>query len=232
MKAYFVTGTDTDVGKTTVSMALLAAAGFRGLHRACMKPVESGCKRGRDGNLIPADAIRLAELCGSMKRLSQICPYRFEKPIAPGVAAEAAGKTIDLQGIQDTFHSLTFKKPDFALVEGAGGFLVPLGDRRVIADMACYLGLPLLVVARPGLGTINHTLLTIESARMRGLRVAGVVFSNPQKKPETLTESNAREIVRAGEVLYLGCLPRVDIRSAEALADAAETSLDCNYLMQ
>ena len=231
MKAYFVTGTDTDVGKTTVSMALLAAATRRGLQTRCMKPVESGCKRARDGSLTPADATRLAGVCSSKQSLMTTCPYRFQEPVAPGMAAEARGITIDLNRIEERYRSLAFDKPDFILVEGAGGLLVPLGGKRLIADMACKLGLPLLVVARPGLGTINHTLLTVQGARLRGLRVAGVIFSNQQKKLDKLTGPNAQEIALLGEVRYLGCLPKVDTRSVSAMADAAESSLDCDYLM-
>ncbi|MCG8422937.1 MAG: dethiobiotin synthase [Proteobacteria bacterium] len=231
MKAFFVTGTDTGVGKTTVSTALLAAASQRGLRTACMKPVESGCKQTLDGRLLPVDATELAAVASMKQDLEAVCLYRFAAPVAPGVAAERAGRTIDFELVKRRFSTLIAMKPDFLLVEGAGGLLVPMGAGRMIADLIALLQIPMLVVARPGLGTINHTLLTIAVARQHRLDVAGLVFSCQEPDGEPLVTSNVREITRASQVRYLGCLPHLSARTLTALAEAAERSLECSFLM-
>lgn len=165
----FVTGTDTGVGKTFVACALLGALRARGLDVGAMKPVETGV--GPEG---PEDARRLREAAGAEDPLEEVCPQRFALPAAPSVAAEAEGRRVELGGLRAAFARLRARH-DLLLVEGAGGLLVPLDARTSMADLAAELAFPLLVVARARLGTINHTLLTLEVARARGLPVAGVV---------------------------------------------------------
>lgn len=208
MKAFFVTGTDTGVGKTTVSVAILAAAARRGLATGAMKPAESGCARGADGALVPADAEALRAVCTVGQSLDDICPYRLAEPVAPAVAAARAGISIDLAEIARCYRRLQARAPDLALVEGAGGLLVPYAESLCAADIARALELPILIVARPDLGTINHTLLTVEAARARGLTVAGVVFSRARAGTDLILEaSNAEEIERLGHVRCFGTLP-------------------------
>jgi dethiobiotin synthetase len=222
--AYFVTGTDTAVGKTTVGRALLAAATARGLRTRCCKPVESGCARAADGSLIPHDAEALWAATDRIQSRESVCLYRFEDPVAPGVAAERAGQAIDLAAIARHVGSLGESAPDFLLVEGAGGLLVPLGAGQTIADLALLLSFPLLIVARPGLGTINHTLLTIEAARARGLTVGGVIFSAADGASDPAgMASNAAEIHKASGVLVLGELPYLPGASPQELARAIES---------
>lgn len=224
MIGYFVTGTDTGVGKTTVSRALLAAASARGLRTRCFKPAESGCSRAADGNLIPRDAYALWEATDRTQPLESVCLYPFEEPVAPGVAAARLGTSIDLRAIVADVSAVQADAPDFLLVEGAGGLLVPLGGRQSIADMAVLLGLPLLIVARPTLGTINHTLLTIEAAQGRGLAVHGVIFSADRAVAAGDIASNAAEIVSGGGVPVLGTLPYQHDLSLYPLAAAIEAT--------
>jgi dethiobiotin synthetase len=171
-RGFFVTGTDTGVGKTLVACALAAELRARGLDVGAMKPVETGV--GRAG---PLDALALAAAAGAGDPLDAVCPQRFALPAAPAVAAAHAGLRVDLGAIRRAFALLT-SRHEWLLVEGAGGLLVPLQDDFTMGELARELGLPLLLVARAALGTINHTRLTLEAAAARGLRVAGVVISH------------------------------------------------------
>ena len=232
MPGYFVTGTDTEVGKTTVSCALLAAASARGLKAHCYKPVESGCSEASDGTLQPQDALALWEASGRGQLRESICRYRFREPIAPGVAAENEGVVIDFGIIQRDLHELQTDSPDLMLVEGAGGLLVPMGQGRMIRDLAETLGLRLVIVARPTLGTINHTLLTVEAARGRGIDIAGIIFSASSGTPDlAAVASNRAEIEQASGVEILGCLPYLPAAAATDLGRAAEQCLDLGRLL-
>ncbi len=225
MIAYFVTGTDTGVGKTTVGRALLGAATARGLRTRCCKPVESGCVRAADGSLTARDADALWLATDRAQPRESACLYRFEEPVAPGVAAARTGQSIDLGAIARHVRALAEHAPDFLLVEGAGGLLVPLGRAQTIAELALALSFPLLIVARPGLGTINHTLLTIESARARGLSIRGVIFSAADAETGSSSmASNAEEIQSASRVPVLGVLPHVPGAQLSELVGVSESS--------
>jgi len=168
----FVTGTDTGVGKTLVSSALIAAFRKAGLKVGAMKPIETGV--GEDG---PLDAIALRDAAGSTDPLTTICPQQFALPAAPNAAASAEDREVDLTAIDAAYETLA-KGRDLMLVEGAGGLLVPIRDDSTMAELARRLDLPLLVVARASLGTINHTALTLEVAASKELPVLGVVISH------------------------------------------------------
>jgi dethiobiotin synthetase len=168
----FVTGTDTGVGKTRVACALVAGLVGRGLDVGVMKPVETGV--GAEG---PLDALALRTASGADDPLDDVCPLRFALPAAPSVAAAREGRTVELAAVRAAFARQRARHA-WLVVEGAGGLLVPLDERLTMADLAGELGLPLLVVARASLGTINHTRLTLEAAEQRGLPVAGVVISH------------------------------------------------------
>ena len=172
MSAVFVSGTDTGCGKTAVACALARSLRAAGKRVRVLKPIETGCVDG-----IPADARALAEAAGDDAPLERLCPYRFALPAAPEVAARAEGIAIDLARIESAL-ALADKDADLVIVEGAGGLLVPIAPGLDMAGLARHLGLPLLVATRATLGTINHTLLTLEAARARGLRVLGVVVSH------------------------------------------------------
>jgi dethiobiotin synthetase len=169
---WFVAGTDTGVGKTLVACTLVRALRRRGTAVGVMKPIETGV--GADG---PCDALALREAAGVDDPLETICPQRFALPASPTVAAEAEGREVDLDAVRAAFAILATRH-EALVVEGAGGLLVPAAKGASMADLARELGLPLIVVARASLGTINHTRLTLEAAAARSLPMAGVVISH------------------------------------------------------
>ena len=171
-RGVFVTGTDTGVGKTLVACALLRGLRARGVDAGAMKPIETGV-----GPAGPLDALALREAAGADDALDLVCPQRFALPAAPTVAAAAEGRSVDLALIRRAFGALAARHA-CVIVEGAGGLLVPAAEGVSMADLARELGLPLLLVARARLGTINHTRLSLEVARARGLAVTGVVISH------------------------------------------------------
>lgn len=184
-RGLFVTGTDTGVGKTRVSCTLLRALRDRGIDAAGLKPAETGA--GPEG---PADAKALREAAGGGDPLELVGPQVFALPAAPPVAAEAEGRRVDRAAIRAAFDALA-KRHDFLVVEGAGGLRVPVDGELDMAGLAAELGLPLLVVARAALGTINHTRLTLEAARVAGLPVVGVVISHADG---ALSDADARNL--------------------------------------
>ena len=174
MKGLFVTGTDTGCGKTTVACAIARAAREAGQRVRVLKPVETGCVDG-----VPADATALGQAASDERPLEELCPYRLALPAAPEIAARQERVEIDPDALQRAFASAA-DGADLVLVEGAGGLRVPIRAGLDMAELALLFGLPLLVVARAALGTINHTLLTLEAAKLRRLRVALVVFSHTE----------------------------------------------------
>jgi len=199
MRGLFVTGTDTSVGKTAVSCAIAALARSRGLPLAVMKPAETGCVPD------PLDALALREAAGSADPLELVCPYRFAEPLAPAVAARRAGRTLSLGHLVDCARKLAEDRP--LLVEGAGGLLVPYTERETCADLIAALGLPVLLVARAGLGTLNHTALTIEALRARKLTLRAVVLNRTGTHSDLSEQDNAAEISRLTGAQVLGPLP-------------------------
>jgi dethiobiotin synthetase len=173
IQACFITGTDTGVGKTLVSCALLHALAGQGLCAVGMKPVASGCRH-EGGQLISED-VELLQAAGSLRLpLRQVNPYAFEPPLAPHIAAAQAGVEVSLSEIAAAFEALT-AQADVVVVEGVGGFRVPLNASEDTADLAVLLGLPVILVVGLRLGCINHTLLTAEAIARRGLNLAGWV---------------------------------------------------------
>jgi len=173
MKGFFVTGTDTGVGKTVIAAALIKAAGLLGVKACGMKPVETGCAR--EGNvMMPSDGMFLKEIARMDETVSQITPCCFEHALAPMVSAEMEGTSIDINKIRGAFDKLG-RSYQAIIVEGVGGLLVPINRDYFVLDLAKEMRLPMVVVARPGLGTINHTLLTVNYALREGLNVAGII---------------------------------------------------------
>ena len=216
MRGLFVTATDTGVGKTEVACALVRAARGRGLDAVGMKPAQSGAAAG-----VPTDAERLHEASGAVEPLEAICPVSLVAPLAPAVAARLEGRTLSLPALVDAAHALAARH-EAIVVEGAGGLLVPLTEHETYADLARALGLPVLVVARAGLGTVNHTALTCEALARRGLAVAGVVLNRADGTDDPSVPHNAAEIERLAGVRVLATLPHVpDIAARAAILGAA-----------
>jgi dethiobiotin synthetase len=192
----FVTGTDTGVGKTYVACLLARSLRLDGCRVGVMKPAESGGNR---------DAELLKKASGTKTPIAEIRPYRFKAALAPGLAAEAEARRVSLSRIGSGFRRIQAAH-DGVLVEGAGGLLVPLAGQAMVADLAELLELPLLIVARPGLGTINHSLLSLSEARRRGLKPAAVVLNGKSAFNDASVAGNARAIARYGKVPVIGPL--------------------------
>lgn len=205
-RGLFVTGTDTGVGKTYVSSLILRELRQSGVSVGAYKPACSGAEFREDGSPFWPDLEALQQ-AAEIDDLRQISPYRLIAPLAPPVAARQAGLKLDLEVMQDGFTAWRNAAP-FTVVEGVGGLLCPLTETETIADFADWTGLPLLVVARLGLGTINHTLLTLEVAASRGLRVSGIVLNDVLNERETLAaQTNVSELSSRTSVPILGVLP-------------------------
>lgn len=172
-KGIFVTGTDTDVGKTLVSCAFLHAFRLAGKNALGMKPVAAGCEIQPQG-LICGDVTALCQASGAQAPIELINPYAFEPPVAPHIAAEEAGVAIDLEHIREAYLTLA-EYAEIVVVEGAGGFRVPLNLHEDSADLARKLGLPVVLVVGMRLGCLNHALLTADAIRAQGLPFAGWV---------------------------------------------------------
>jgi dethiobiotin synthetase len=201
MRGLFVTATDTGVGKTEVACALIANARAAGLDAVGMKPAQSGDVPGE-----PSDAERLRAAAGGVEPLEAICPYRFAAPLAPAVAARVEGREVSLARVLEAARALAARHAAL-VVEGAGGLLVPLTERETYADLAVALGLPVLVVARAGLGTVNHTALTVEALRVRGLTCAGIVIGSWPAEPDLAERCNLQDLPMITRVLVRGLLP-------------------------
>ena len=201
---YFITGTDTGVGKTVATAALAAALQQIGRRVVPFKPVQTGWTP--DGGLT-ADAEFVARVIESDEPLDAICPYRLPDPLAPNLAARRAGVTIDLDHLAERWSALS-KRHEVVLVEGAGGLLVSITDAITVAGLAAQLALPLVIVIRPGLGTLNQTCLAVEAARRRGLTIAGYLISGFPATPDLATRLNPIELGRLlPDIPLIGVLP-------------------------
>ncbi|MCX5893978.1 MAG: dethiobiotin synthase [Deltaproteobacteria bacterium] len=188
-KTVFVTGTDTDVGKTVIAAGLTAALRRRGLKAVYFKPMQSGCPA-EGGRLIPTDAMFARELAGLKEPLELLTPITLRLPLAPGVAAAQEGVAVDLSRVAQALRELAGRY-EFFVIEGAGGLYVPLIDTNfLVLDLIRWLKLPLLVVARAGLGTINHTALTVMAAREKGIEVAGIILNRCSRTPNLAEQTN------------------------------------------
>lgn len=206
MIGYFITGTDTNVGKTYVTCALARRARVHGRKVFAFKPIETGCVRGADGDYVGADQELLVEAAGAWQQGPLRGLYRLPLAAAPLVAADAADTAIDLQHlVQSVRAAVDDHRPDLTLVEGAGGWRVPITSTADMAALAQQLAWPVVLVARAALGTINHTLLSLEAVERDGLTVAAVVMSRRPADDVDATASNRAEILRRwpGRVLVL-----------------------------
>ena len=202
----FITGTDTEIGKTVIAGGLAAALKAAGIDVGVMKPIASG---GVDhkGCIVSEDAIFLKHAAQVDDALDLINPICFRHPLAPSVAAEIEGVSINLQQLNNAFAQLC-QRHDFIVVEGVGGIAVPICAEMLVADMAQRFQLPLLIVARPNLGTINHTLLTVEFARAYNLEICGIVLNASQEGSKGLAEeTNPKELERLTNPPILGTVP-------------------------
>lgn len=199
-KGIFVAGTDTAVGKTYVAAGLAAALRAKGVNVGVFKPFESGVGNGHEDSKI------LKEASGSTDPEDWINPYRFEEALAPAVAAERAGVAIDWCGMTDAFESIAIKHR-FMIVEGAGGLLVPLTNGKTNIDLIRECEFPVLLVARLGLGTINHTLLSLEALASRKIPCVGVVLNQTTAETTIAERTNPDVLRKLSPVPVFGPIP-------------------------
>lgn len=192
-----VTGTDTGVGKTQVAAAIARCMSATGRHVGVLKPVATGAVR--TANRLwseDAEALVAAIECPPDLAAEAVAPLRYEAPVAPSIAARLAGEPLRFDRVlSEVSAALDWwaSRAEVMVIEGVGGFLCPLAEGATLADLAVALDLPVLIVARKGLGTLNHTLLTVEAVKLRALRIAGIVINNAESAAETLAESTALE---------------------------------------
>jgi dethiobiotin synthetase len=219
-KGVFITGTDTGVGKTFFACKLAALLHESGYRIGVMKPAESGCAE-QKGKLYPQDAILLKEASASEDPLHKICPYQLGEPLAPSVAAQRQGITLEIDRLMDVYDEIS-SGHDITLVEGAGGLMVPLLPSYTYADLARVLKLPVIVIAANRLGMINHLLLTLEHARCKGLSVLGYVLNRLERGTSLAAETNREALSTLTAVRCAGELPYKAV-SEDVYNSAAES---------
>lgn len=216
MKAYFITATDTDAGKTFVSAGLLQKWSDQGYKTLGFKPVASGCQKTVEG-LRNDDALKLIAAASISLDYKIINPYSFEPAIAPHIAAAQVAVNIDLQTIvKEIFQH--YKKADRLLVEGVGGWLVPLNEQQNVADLACLLNFPVILVVNMRLGCINHALLTAQAIEQKGLKIAGWIANNAAVSAEKMPhyEENIETLKAHLKAPLLGVLPHLSDHEADS----------------
>lgn len=204
----FITGTDTGVGKTVVTGGLAAVLRARGVDTGVMKPIQTGAEQ-KGTRWISPDAEILVQMSGVEDADELVCPVRLEAPLAPLIAARISGGEVDLNEVMGAFQALR-RRHDRLLVEGAGGLAVPIRKGYLMSDLALEMALPVLIVARPSLGTLNHTFLTVEHARVRGLTVVGIVVNGYPTEPDLAERTNPAALEEITGVPVLACLPQVE----------------------
>jgi dethiobiotin synthetase len=211
-----VTGTDTGVGKTEIAAGLLAAFRARGISAVGMKPIASGCSPGDDG-LQSDDAIKLMAASGVEAPYREVNPYALANPIAPHIAAGQAGIEIKLGVIRKAYMALA-ERAERVVVEGVGGWRVPLGPALALSDLPNALGVPVILVVGLRLGCLSHSLLTAESIRARGVRLAGWVAN--EIDPDMLArDENVATLAALIDAPTLGVVPRLDLPKPEVVAE-------------
>ena len=215
-RGYFVTGTDTGVGKTTVTLGLMRALQQQGGSVAAMKPVATGCELTAAG-LRNADALQLQQQASVELGYELVNPYAFAPAIAPHIAAEQADITINSKEILNKYSKIK-KHADCVLVEGVGGWQVPLNADETLADLARLLGLDVIMVVGVRLGCLNHALLTVESITAAGCTLAGWV-ANPLPSPPECVQQNIKSLKSRISSPLLGVLPVMREVSAGIVAD-------------
>ncbi|HIE65333.1 MAG: dethiobiotin synthase [Nitrospira sp.] len=204
-RGVFIIGTDTGVGKTVVAGAIARILSSEGIDVGVMKPFESGCRQSGEG-LIPGDAAYLKRSARSEDPLQLIAPYPFKEPLAPYAAAMRAKKKIDFSRILKAFDQLQ-KRHSFLVVEGVGGLMVPLTARKDLLSLVLLLELPVLLVARSGLGTLNHTLLTLGQGWAQGVSFTGLILNRTTPKKDLSEESNLEILKERIDLPIMGPLP-------------------------
>jgi dethiobiotin synthetase len=231
MPGLVITGTDTGVGKTYVTSALARFWTRAGRRVGVLKPIATGAAR-VGGRLVSTDGLVLIEAVGGGVPLEAVVPLVFEAPLAPSVAARRTCGPLHLRVILEKTHECLdwwSEHAEGVLIEGIGGFLCPIAEDATFADLAIALDYPVLVVARSGLGTLNHTLLTIEAVRARALRIAGIILNSTEPGDDESATTNPFELSRW--LFGIGPLVRLCYTEKAARPEAAFEGLDWQALL-
>lgn len=216
-QAYFIAGTDTDVGKTTIAAGLLHAARLQGLSTLGAKPVASGCTMTPKG-LRNSDAQALIDESSIKLAYEEVNPFAFEPAIAPHVAAREASVALEVTGLSKAMRHVLDQGADFTLIEGAGGWRVPLSNHANLSDLAIALKLPVILVVGVRLGCINHALLSAEAIARDGLQLAGWVANIIEPRTSRL-EENLASLAERLPAPCLGRVPKLKQATADAVAE-------------
>jgi dethiobiotin synthetase len=222
MKGYFITGTDTDVGKTLIALGVIEKLKQEGYRVGAIKPVAAGCECTANG-LRNGDAVQLHQQCNVVLDYNAINPYPFAPAIAPHIAAADAGVRVDMENIYQHYETIA-EKSDCVVVEGAGGWQVPLNDFQTIADLAKRLQLPVILVVGMRLGCISHALLTVESIGAAKLPLAGWVANQIEPEMNRL-EENIATLQQRIDAPLLGCIPWLKQEQRKAAVVAEQLTL-------
>ncbi|SDB97456.1 dethiobiotin synthase [Shouchella lonarensis] len=225
MNGFFITGTDTDVGKTIIASGLAAVLKARGIDVGVFKPLLSGIAREHP----ESDTSLLKRMSGTLLSHEEITPFQFEEPLAPYMAAALHGQRVEMAEVLAHWADIKDKHGCF-IVEGAGGLAVPLGDRFLVSDLIRALKLPIIIVARPDLGTVNHTLLTVQYAKQLGIQVVGVIINGMSATPSLAEQTNPKLMEEWCDVPVLGITPKMNKVTEESLKAMIEQSIDLNLL--
>lgn len=230
-RGFFITGTDTGVGKTVVTGTIIKALHALNVKAAAMKPIETGC-RIIDNIPYPSDGMFLKETALMDEDISRITPYCFETPAAPFVASRIENKNIDIDFIKTRFD-LLMDRYGKVVVEGIGGIMAPIRKNYFVSDLIKELALPVIVVCRPSLGTINHTLLTINYALKEGIEIAGIIINFSRPEENTIAEqTNRSALEQLSPVALIGTLPYLKDLRPETLKETALKALNINLLLK
>tara|TARA_B100000686_G_scaffold353433_1_gene459038 strand:+ start:1476 stop:2174 length:699 start_codon:yes stop_codon:yes gene_type:complete len=216
MNGFFITGTDTDVGKTVVTACLTTLFKSQGIDVGVMKPIETGVDPECNSSA-NSDAKFLMEVSGNNDPADEVCTYRFKTPASPYQAAQIAGRVITPATIIENFKILK-SHHNLMLIEGAGGLLVPITNRYNVANLALEIGLPLIIVSRLRLGTLNHTLLTINAAKQHGLKIKGIILNQQENHALNFVEKQQDKLIKEfSDIPILGICPYIQDLSCKGI---------------
>jgi dethiobiotin synthetase len=226
MKGFFVTGTDTDVGKTFITSGIAAVLKEKQIDIGVYKPILSGVSPEHP----ESDTSLLKEGSQTPLTYEEITPFEFKEPLAPYVAGRLEGRSIYLKDVLKHWDRIKEKHPYF-LVEGAGGISVPLGPDFLVSDLISALELPIIIVARPNLGTINHTFLTVKYAQSIGIHITGIIINGKNSVFDLAEETNPDVIEKQCGVPILGVTPKLEDLNKEAIKQMIKEHIDVSKLI-
>lgn len=226
MKGFFVTGTDTDVGKTIISSGIAAVLKEKKIDVGVFKPLLSGVSREDPAS----DTSLLKQLSQTSLSYEEITPFAFKEPLAPYVAGKLEGKIVRIEEVLTHWEKIRGKH-EFFVVEGAGGISVPLGEQFLVSDLMQAIQLPIVIVARPNLGTFNQIFLTVHYAKSLGLTVAGIVINGISDHPNLAEKTNPKLIEELCGVPILGITPKLKEVTKENIKKMVKEHIDVALLM-